>query len=261
MNEINFTKVNLIALGTIVRGEIRRFLRIWPQTILPSLITMTLYFVIFGSFIGSRIGKIEGVTYMQFIVPGLIMMSVITNSYANVVASFYSLRFQKSIEELVVAPVPNWLILIGYTSGGILRGIIVGVLVTLVSIFFTNFHIHHLLITIAVVVMTAILFSLAGFTNALFARKFDDIAIIPTFILTPLSYLGGVFYSIAQLPHFWQVLSKFNPILYMINSFRYGLLGISDVKIIYGILAIVLFIMILFLTNLRLLYKGVGIRT
>jgi len=261
MNEINFTKLNWIALQTIFRGEMARFLRIWPQTILPSLVTMTLYIVIFGTFIGDKIGKIHGISYMQFIMPGLIMMAVITNSYANVVSSLFMIRFQKSIEELLIAPVPNWLFLLGYTSGGIARGMIVGVLVTLVSLFFTKITIHHLFITISVVVMTSILFSLAGFTNAIFARKFDDISIIPTFVLTPLSYLGGVFYSISQLPHFWQTLSKFNPILYMINSFRFGILGVSDVKIGYAMMAILFFIIALIYLNLFLLRKGIGIRT
>lgn len=261
MNKINFTKINLIALKTICKGEILRFARIWPQTLLPAIITMSLYFLIFGAFIGPRIGNVDGVTYMQFIAPGLIMMSVITNSYANVVSSFYSLRFQKSIEEILVAPVPLWLILIGYTSGGVFRGVIVGGLVTLVALFFTHLHIHHILLTISVVLMSSILFSLAGFTNALYARKFDDIAIIPTFILTPLIYLGGVFYSISQLPHFWRELSKFNPILYMVDSFRFGILGISDVKIVFAMLAIVLFVVTLFTVNLMLLHKGVGIRT
>lgn len=251
---------NYIAFQTIFIKEARRFLRIWPQTLLPPAITMMLYFVIFGNLIGSRIGKMDGYDYMQFIVPGLIMMSVITNSYGNVVSSFFSIKFQRSIEELLVAPVPNYIILLGFVFGGMIRGILCGLIVTLLSLFFTKLHIEHVVITLCVVVLTSALFSLAGFINAIFATKFDDISIVPTFILTPLTYLGGVFYSIKMLPEFWQGVSMINPVLYMVNAFRYGILGVSDVNIQIALAMIILFVVIFFVFALRLLNKGIGIR-
>ncbi len=209
-----------IAFTTIVIKEIRRFTRIWGQTLLPPAITMTLYFIIFGNLIGSRIGEMGGFNYMEFIVPGLIMMSVITNSYGNVVSSFFSTKFQRNIEELLVSPIPNWVILSGYVVGGVSRGLAVGLIVTLLSLFFTQLQIHNLWVTVATVALTSVLFSLGGFINAIFANSFDDVSIIPTFILTPLTYLGGVFYSIQLLPEFWQMVSQLNPILYMVNTFR-----------------------------------------
>ena len=221
---------NLVALNTIVYREVRRFTRIWPQTLLPPAITMVLYFVIFGNLIGRQIGDMGGFTYMEYIVPGLIMMSVITNSYGNVVSSFFGSKFQRSIEELMVSPVSPHTILIGFTLGGVLRGLMVGVIVTLLSLFFTDLQVHHLGVTILVVVLTATIFSLLGFINAVFARNFDDISIIPTFVLTPLTYLGGVFYSISLLPPFWQTVSLANPVLHMVNAFRYGILGVSDIR-------------------------------
>ena len=259
--KINFRKVNTIAFLTILKNEADRFLRIWQQTLLPSAITMTLYFLIFGSFIGKRIGIVENVSYMQFIAPGLIMMAVITNSYANVVSSFYSIRFQHSVEELLVAPVPNWIIVIGFSCGGVMRGLINAILVTAIALLFTDIQVHHIFITISIVLLTSILFSLAGFTNALFARRFDDVAIIPTFVLTPLTYLGGVFYSLQQLPEFWKIVSHFNPILYMVNAFRYGILGISDVPIFGAMIIIIFATVALFSLNMYLLKRGVGIRT
>jgi len=249
------------AFNTIITREITRFGRIWVQTLIPPVITMSLYFVIFGRLIGTRIGDMDGVSYIEFIVPGLVMMSVITNSYANVVSSFFSMRFQRSIEELVISPTPNWVILTGFIIGGIVRGLCVGILVTLVSLFFTHLQIKHLSVVIPIVFLSSCLFSLAGFTNAIFANKFDDISIIPTFILTPLTYLGGVFYSISLLPTFWHGVSMLNPILYMVNSFRYGFLGITDIPLIYSFVMIISFIVLLFCFNLRLLEKGVGIRT
>lgn len=252
---------NTIALKTIVIREITRFTRIWQQTLLPPAITMSLYFVIFGKLIGPRIGEMEGFTYIQFIVPGLIMMSVITNAYNNVVSSFYSLRFQKSVEEIVISPTSNTVILLGFVAGGVARGLCVAVVVTIVSLFFTHLHIHHLLIMITTITLSAILFSLAGFTNSIYARSFDDISIVPIFILTPLTYLGGVFYSVSLLPDFWRTLSLGNPILYMVNAFRYGLLGVSDIPISFAFFIILSFIVVLFWINLRLLNKGVGIRT
>ncbi len=252
---------NWVAFQTILIKEVRRFTRIWPQTILPPAITMTLYFVIFGNLIGPRIGEMGGYAYMDFIVPGLIMMSVITNAYANVVSSFFGMKFQHCIEELLVAPVPNYIILLGYVGGGVARGLAVGFIVTMVSLWFTDLQIHHLGVVISVVVLTAVLFSLGGFINAVYASKFDDISIVPTFVLTPLTYLGGVFYSISLLPSFWQDVSLVNPILYMVNAFRYGLLGVSDISIGVAYGMILLFIAILFIFSLSLLKRGVGIRT
>ncbi|MFT6264655.1 MAG: ABC-2 type transport system permease protein [Oleiphilaceae bacterium] len=249
-----------VAFTTIVVKEIRRFTRIWVQTLLPPAIMMALYFVIFGNLIGSRIGEMGGFDYMEFIVPGLIMMSVITNSYANVVSSFFGMKFQGSIEEILVSPVPNWVVLTGYVMGGVGRGLAVGFIVTLLSLGFTNLHIEHVWVTVSIILLTAIVFSLGGFINAIYATKFDDISIVPTFILTPLTYLGGVFYSINLLPEFWQTVSKFNPILYMVNTFRYGILGVSDISIVFAYSMIIGFIFVLFSFSLYLLNKGQGIR-
>lgn len=248
------------AFYTILSREIRRFTRIWPQTLLPPAVTMTLYFIIFGNLIGSRIGKMDGFDYMQFITPGLIMMAVITSSYANVVSSFFSMKFQHSIEELLVSPVPNWIILAGYVFGGMARGLGIGVIVTLVSLAFTHLQIHNLLMVVVTVFLTSALFSLGGFINAMLATKFDDISIVPTFILTPLTYLGGVFYSINLLPDVWRAVSMANPILYMVNGFRYGILGVSDVNPFVSLGMILLFIVVLTAVALNLLRRGKGIR-
>lgn len=250
----------LIALQTIVTKEIRRFTRIWVQTLLPPAITMTLYFVIFGHLVGGRIGEMGGFNYMQYIVPGLIMMSVITNSYANVVSSFYSAKFQRSVEEVLVSPVPNSILLVGVTLGGVARGIAVGLIVTLLSLFFTQLALHHVLVVIYTVVMTAVLFSLGGFINAVYAKSFDDINIVPTFVLTPLTYLGGVFYSLDLLSPFWQGVSMLNPIVYMVNAFRYGILGVSDVNVWFSLGMITLLSAALFAVALRLLERGTGLR-
>lgn len=249
-----------IAFMTILRKEIKRFTRIWVQTILPPVITTALYFIIFGRLIGPQIGDMDGHRYVDFIVPGLIMMAVITNSYSNVVSSFYGAKFQRNIEEMLVSPMPNYIILLGFVAGGVARGLAVGAVVTVVSLFFSDLRMHDWLVTVSVAVLTATLFSLAGFLNSLFARSFDDISVVPTFVLTPLTYLGGVFYSIKLLPPFWQQLSHGNPILYMVNAFRYGLLGISDIdlRLSYGI--IVGFIAVLYAVNLYLLEKGYGMR-
>lgn len=255
------TYPNFIAFQTLMRKEIVRFLRIWIQTLVPPAITMTLYFVIFGSLVGSQLTAIQGFTYMQYLAPGLIMMAVVTNAYANVVGSFYSSRFQKNIEELIVSPMPNWLILLGFVAGGVARGLCVGLVVGIISLFFTHLHINNIFLTFLIILLTATLFSLAGFLNGLYAKKFDDISIVPTFILTPLTYLGGIFYSIKTLSPFWQGVSLFNPILYMVNSFRYGILGISDVNLTLAVSIIVATTVLLFMVNLRLLNKGVGIRT
>ncbi|KAA1174014.1 ABC transporter permease [Marinobacter salinexigens] len=248
------------AFKTIVVKEIRRFTRIWVQTLLPPVITMTLYFIIFGNLIGSRIGQMGGLDYMAFIVPGLIMMSVITNSYANVVSSFFSMKFQRNIEELLVSPVPNWIILAGWVCGGMARGLSIGLIVTVLSLAFTNLTIHNLGIMVTTVFLTSALFSLGGFINAMLATKFDDISIVPTFVLTPLTYLGGVFYSIDLLPDFWRGVSMANPILYMVNGFRYGILGVSDVNPFVSLGMILVFITVLTIIALRMLARGKGIR-
>lgn len=249
-----------IAFSTILTKEIRRFIRIWMQTLLPPAITTGLYFVIFGTLIGSRIGEMQGYSYIQFVVPGLVMMSVLTNSYSNVVSSFFSNKFQHSIEELLVAPVPNWAILAGYVAGGVARGICVGIVVTILSLFFSKLHVQHWSIMISAVLLTSILFSLLGLLNAIFAKNFDDISIIPTFVLTPLTYLGGVFYSIDLLPPFWNAVSQLNPILYMVNAFRYGMLGISDVNVTASLGMITLFSCVAGFFALRLLNSSKGLR-
>lgn len=249
-----------IAYGTIVRKEVTRFIRIWQQTLLPPVMTTSLYLVMFGNLIGPRIGNMDGYRYIDFIVPGLILMSVITNAYANVSSSFFSAKFQRSIEEIQISPTPNSIILLGYVSGGIARAILVGLIVTVVSLFFTELSVYNYPVMISTIVLTALLFSLAGFLNGMFAKKFDDIAIVPTFILTPLTYLGGVFYSIKLLPELWQGVSHANPILYMINAFRYGFLGVTDISLGTSYLIILLFTAALFLLNLKLLDSGFGIR-
>ncbi len=257
------TQKIFIAFCTILNREIRRFCRIWPQTLLPPAITMSLYFIIFGGLIGSRVGQMGGVSYMQYIVPGLIMMSVITNAYTNVASSFFSAKFQRSIEELLISPIPNYIILLGFVLGGVARGIAVGIIVTLLSLFFTKLGIHNLLIASVVIVLTSILFALGGFINAIYANKFDDISIIPTFVLTPLTYLGGVFYSITELSklsEFWQQVAYWNPILYMVNLFRYGILGIADTDLMLSLVMLVTLTVVLFLTALYLLRRGVGLR-
>jgi len=251
----------LNAFNTIVIKEIRRFTRIWVQTLIPPAITIALYFVIFGHLVGSRIGQIGEFSYMEYIVPGLIMMSVITNSYSNVVSSFFSTKFQRSIEEMLVSPVPNYIVISGFVIGGVARGIAVGAIVTGLSLFFAELDVANLWITFSMVVLTAILFSLGGFINAVYAGSFDDISIVPTFVLTPLTYLGGVFYSISMLPEFWQAVSRINPIVYMVNGFRYGILGVSDINIGVAYGMVIIFIVMLYSWAHWLLKNGVGIRT
>ncbi|PSW04642.1 ABC transporter permease [Photobacterium lipolyticum] len=250
-----------IAFQSLITKEVHRFTRIWVQTLVPPAITMTLYFIIFGNLIGSRIGEMNGFSYMEYIVPGLIMMSVITNSYSNVASSFFSAKFQHNIEELLVAPVPNYVIIAGYIGGGVLRGLIVGFIVTVVSLLFVDLNIAHFGVIVATVLMTSIVFALGGLINAIYAQTFDDISIIPTFVLTPLTYLGGVFYSISLLPEFWQGVSKLNPIVYMVNAFRYGFLGVSDVGIgtSFGVLTV--FITFLYGVAHYLISRGIGLRS
>lgn len=250
-----------VAFTTILVKEVLRFSRIWVQTVLPSAITTALYFVIFGHLIGERIGPMDGFDYMDFIVPGLVLMAVITNAYSNVVSSFYSSKFSRYVEEFLVAPVPNWVILAGFVAGGVARGLVVGVVVTLVAMFFTDIEVHNYWVTALVFALTAVVFALGGFINAVYANSFDDISIVPTFVLTPLTYLGGVFYSIELLPAFWQNLSLANPVLYMINAFRYGLLGVSDIPLSVAFAIILGFIALLTFYSLRLLRHGVGIKT
>jgi len=252
--------LNWIGLKTLVRKEIVRIMRIWIQTIVPPAIMMTLYFIIFGKLIGPRIGSMGGFDYMQYIAPGLIMMSVITNSYGNVVSSFFGAKFGRHIEEMLVSPMSNATLIIGHVAGGVFRGMLVGVLVTIVALFFTKLEVQHPLITLSIVILSSTVFALAGFINAVFARKFDDISIVPTFVLTPLTYLGGVFYSISLLPEFWQKVSLANPIIYMVNAFRYGILGIADINITYAYLIVGLFVVGLFSVSLVLLNRGVGIK-
>ncbi len=249
-----------IAFETILIKEVRRFMRIWMQTLVPPAVTIGLYFMIFGNLIGRRIGEMGGFDYMDFIVPGLIMMAVIQNSYANVSSSFFSHKFQRSVEELLVSPVPNYIILSGFVAGGIVRGLAVGLIVTLMSFVFTDFAIYSWWLTILVVLLTATVFSLAGFINALYANTFDDISIIPTFVLTPLIYLGGVFYSIDLLPQVGQWVSSLNPVFYMVNTFRHGILGSSDVNIVWAIGMLVIFTVVLFGTAIMLLRRGTGLR-
>ncbi|PIC99614.1 ABC transporter permease [Sporosarcina sp. P29] len=254
-------KLYLTALKGLSVKETNRYLRIWIQTLVPPVITTSLYFIIFGNLIGKRIGEMDGFSYMEFIVPGLIMMSVITSSYSNVSSSFFSQKFQKNIEELLVAPVPTHIIIWGFVIGGIGRSVLVGILVTIISLFFVPLQVHSWSIVILTFLMTAILFSLAGLLNGIFAKSFDDVSIVPTFILQPLTYLGGVFFAISMLPPFWQVISQFNPIVYMISGFRFGILGVIDIPIIFSILISITFIVVLYVINWYLIEKGRGLRS
>jgi len=250
-----------IALRTLLSKEIIRFTRIWTQTLIPPVITITLYFVIFGKLIGSQIQSVNGYSYMQFIVPGLVMMSIMTNAYANTSSSFFGAKFSRSIEEMLVSSMPNHIILIGYIVGGALRGLLVGIIVLLIAFLFTHISIVHSWVVVLMAILSAILFSLGGFINGIFAKKFDDVSFIPTFVLTPLTYLGGVFYSIKQLPPVWQHISLFNPILNIVDTFRYGMLGHSDVNVYFGFALVCILLSVLFIWSLFLLEKGVGLRT
>lgn len=250
-----------IAFLTIMRKEVRRYLRIWTQTLLPSAITMSLYFLIFGTLIGKRIGTMGGVSYMEFVVPGLIMMAIITNTYANVVGSFFGAKFNNSIEELLVSPTPTYVIVLGYAAGGVTRGILVSIIVTSVALFFTKLDIHSWLVVIGVVSLTSVSFSLLGLINAVFANTFDDVNIVPTFVLTPLTYLGGVFYSLDLLPTFWASLSQINPLVYVVNAFRYGVLGVSDVDITVSFTMLTVLTVASFAYAMHLLGKGTRLRT
>ena len=250
-----------IGYKTILIKEVTRILRIWAQTLIPPVITMSLYFVIFGTIIGRRVGEMGGLPYMQFIVPGLIMLSVITNAYGNVTSSFFGAKFGRHVEELLVSPLPPWIILAGYVSGAVFRAMAVGVLVWLIAAVFTGFQMHNVLVSVSILLLTAIVFSLGGFINAIYAQKFDDIAIIPTFVLQPLTYLGGVFFSTSLLPGVWEQISLVNPIVYMVSAFRYGLLGISDIPLWIAYALVLAFGAALFAVCLTLLTRGVGLRT
>ena len=256
-------RANFVAIRTIARREVMRILRIWGQTLVPPAITMTLYFLIFGSLIGARIGQMGGFSYMDFIVPGLVMMAVIQNAYGNISSSFFGAKFGRHVEELLVSPMPNWVILGGYVAGGVLRGLMVGVIVLVIAMFFTHVRVPHPLVTVLTVFLGAMIFSLAGFINAVYAKKFDDVAIVPTFILTPLTYLGGVFYSVRVLPDWAQTATHLNPIFYMVNAFRYGLLGPSAIDMpLWSAFAVMLaFVIVLGWLALHLLTKGVGLRS
>ena len=257
----NLWRINLVGLWTIVRKETRRVVRIWIQTIVPPAITMTLYFIIFGSLVGGRIGQMDGVPYTTFIAPGLIMMAVITNSFANVVSSFFSSKLMLHLEEMLVAPLAHSTIVLGFVVGGVVRGLLVAALVVVVALFFTNLHVVHPFVTATTVLLTAVVFSTAGLFNAIFAKSFDDISIIPTFVLTPLTYLGGVFFSTALLPPFWQKVALVNPILYMVNAFRYGMLGKSDIPIGLAYAIMIGFAAALFGAVLAMLHRGTGVRS
>jgi ABC-2 type transport system permease protein len=256
----NLWRINLVGLWTIVRKESRRVVRIWVQTIVPPAITMTLYFIIFGSLVGSRIGTMDGVPYTTFIAPGLIMMAVITNSFANVVSSFFSSKLMLHLEEMLVAPLAHTTIVLGFVAGGIVRGLLVAALVVVVALFFTDLEVAHPLVTLTTILLTAVVFSIAGLFNAIFAKTFDDISIIPTFVLTPLTYLGGVFFSISLLPPFWQKVALLNPILYMVNAFRYGMLGSSDIPLGLAYAIMIGFAAALFAAVLFMLKRGNGVR-
>jgi ABC-2 type transport system permease protein len=258
--EPNLARTNVVGFNTIIIREFGRIVRIWGQTIVPPAITAGLYFIIFGSLIGSRIGDMGGYTYIQYIAPGLIMMSVITNSYANVVSSFFGAKFGKHIEELLVAPLPHWLIVAGYVAGGMMRGLVVGAVVTTVTLIFTRLHIYNVLVVFSAVLLSSMVFSLAGMINAIFAKNFDQISFIPTFVLTPLTYLGGVFYTIELLPDWAQRISHANPILYMVNAFRYGFLGVSDVDVRLAYAIMLAAVVVLYSSCVVLLSKGVGTR-
>ncbi|MBO2661368.1 ABC transporter permease [Shewanella algae] len=251
----------LVAFKSILIKEITRFTRIWVQTLVPPAITMTLYFLIFGNLVGSRIGEMGGVSYMEFIAPGLIMMSVITNSYSNVASSFFSAKFQRNLEELIVAPVPHYVMIAGYVGGGVARGLLVGLIVTLVAMFFVDLSVQHLGLVIVTVFLTSVLFALGGLINAVFAKSFDDISIIPTFVLTPLTYLGGVFYSLSLLPDFWRGVSALNPVVYMINVFRYGFLGFADMSVPLSIGVMLGLCAGLWLLAYYLISRGIGLRS
>lgn len=250
----------LVAYFTMIRKETLRIFRIWSQTLLPPVVTTGLYFAIFGAFIGSQVAPIEGYSYMQFIMPGLVMMTLITSAYMHVVTGFYIAKFMKSLEEILVSPMPWWAVVGGYVSGGIIRATVVSVMVIIVSLFFTHLAVANIFVLVAAAFLTSLIFSLGGLINGMFAKSFDAMTIIPTFVLTPLTYLGGVFYSIELLPPLFQTLSLFNPILYMVNAFRYGFLGVSDVSLTTSFAVMIGFAVVLIAVVAYLFKKGIGFR-
>ncbi len=254
------SKASWISYYTMVRRELVRIIRIWSQTLLPPVVTTTLYFIVFGTFIGSQLQHIHGFTYMQFIVPGLIMMSVITSSYMNTVSTFYFAKWQRTLDEILVSPTPNWVVIAGFVSGGVLRGLLVGGLVLVVSLFFTHFAVYNLFVLLTAAILTSVMFALAGLINGIYAKGFDGISIVPTFVLTPLTYLGGIFFSIEQFPPFWRTVASFNPILYIINAFRYGFLGITDVNITLSLTLLFVITLIFLGVVLYLFKKGTGMK-
>lgn len=237
--------------------------RIWVQTFIPSVVTSVLYFLVFGTILGSRIGEIQGVDYMTFVVPGLVMLAIVTTSYANTSFTFFSSKFfMRSIDEVLVSPTPPWLLIAGFIGGGVLRGIITGALVLIVALFFTGLSlpIASVLIIAGFAFLTALVFSLAGLVNGIYAKSMDGINIVPTFVLTPLVYLGGVFYSIHQLPEWWQTLTYANPLFYLINGFRYGFLGSADIALWISTGILVLLISILAGLNWYFIKTGLGLK-
>ncbi len=249
-----------ISYYTMLRTEFVRLIRIWSQTLLPPVVTTSLYFIVFGKFIGSQLAPIHGFAYIQFIVPGLIMMSVITSSYMNTVSTFYFAKWTRTLDEILISPMPGWMVVLGFVSGGVMRGLLVGFLVLLVSLFFTHLVIYNIVVLILAVVLTSVVFALGGLINGVFAKGFDGVSIVPTFVLTPLTYLGGIFYSIQQFPIFWQKVSLFNPILYMINAFRYGFLGMSDINVFVCFGVLLAFLVVAVLVLLYLFRKGIGVK-
>jgi ABC-2 type transport system permease protein len=250
-----------ISFYTIVRKDAARMFRIWPQTFLPSIITSVLYFLIFGSFLGSSIGEVQGVPYILFVVPGLVMLAVVTQSYANTsFVMFTSKFFGRNIDEILVSPTPPWILVAGYIAGGVVRGVVVGVLVLLVSLFFTHLVVYSYLTILLFLVLTSLVFSLAGLVNGVYAKSMDGISIVPTFVLTPLVYLGGVFYSVESLAPFWRAVTQVDPIFYIINGFRYGFLGASDVPILYSTGLLLLFTAVFTGIAIYLIRNGLGLK-
>jgi len=250
----------IIGYYTMVRKDFVRIVRIWSQTLLPPVITTSLYFAIFGTFIGSQVRDVNGHSYIAFIVPGIVMMSVITSAYMNTVSTFYFAKWQHTIDELLVSPMPLWVVIAGFVTGGLMRGFLVGFLVIVTSLFFTHLVIYSIPVILGAAVLTTLLFSLAGLVNGIFAKSFDAISIVPTFVLTPLTYLGGVFYSIDQLPPLFRTLSLGNPILYMVNAFRYGFLGITDVPLATCFIVMGAFVVVFAGLTLFLFIRGAGLK-
>ena len=251
----------LISFYTILRKGVVRIIRIWSQTLLPSVVTSVLYFAVFGSILGSRIGELNGVPYILFVVPGLVMLAVITNSYMDVATTFFvSKFFSRNIDEILVSPTPPSVIIAGFIASGVVRGMLVGGLVLIVSLFFALPSVAHPLVVLLFLFLSSLIFALGGLINGIYAKSFDGISIVPTFVLTPLVYLGGVFYSIHSLPPLWQTVSLWNPIFYIINGFRYGFLGTSDVSLLTCVFVLLALMLALLGANVYFLRKGLGLK-